>query len=210
MGALNGSLSYSRFFVEGELPSDFRSVFTEAIQHRAFQPLTAESDSEESVGWCNIEHPLDTDFEPTKLFYNEYLNVGLRIDKWRLPGALLKAYLTEAQRAYLAKTGKAKLRRSEKDDLKAVVTADLKARLLPSMKTIDMSWNVHTGVVRFWTQSGATLEMFQDLFEETFQVRIVPDNPYVGALQYKMTDDQALMLNDLAPAIFHQNEDGAA
>lgn len=207
MGALSGSLSYTRFFVEGELPHDHRNIFAEAVQHRAFEPLTSESDDEERVGWCSIEHPLDTEFDVDKLFYNEYLNVALRMDKWRLPGALLKAYCTEAERAYMHKHGKTKLRRGEKDDIKAVVTADLKARLLPSMKTIDVSWNTHTGVVRFWNQSGKTCEQFQEFFEETFRLRLVAENPYVSAILYDLDDDQGLRLAELEPSIFHEDEE---
>ncbi len=207
MGALNGSLSYARFFVEGELPTDFRQVFLEAIQHRAFEALSADTEDEERVGWCNIEHPLDVDFDHHKLYYNEYINVALRIDKWRIPGALLKAYTTEAERTYMAKHGKDKLRKSEKDDIKAIVSADLKKKLLPSMKTIDMSWNVHTGVVRFWNQSGKTLEMFQDLFEDTFKMSLVPDNPYISALRHDLDDDQGLALAEASPAIFHRDDD---
>ena len=204
MGALNGSLSYSRFFVEGELPPDYKAVFEEAVQHRAFEPLDAAGEDDERMGWCSIEHPLDTEFDQGKLFYNEYLNVALRVDKWRIPGAILKAYCTEAERKYLAQHNKEKLRRGEKDDIKAVVVTQLKSKILPSMKTIDMSWNLHTGVVRFWNQSGKTCESFMDLFEKTFAVRLVSDNAYIGALQYEMSDKQTEKLAEIEATIFHE------
>ncbi len=206
MGALNGSLSYTRFFVDGDLPPSHREVFTDAIKRGAFEPLEADSDDVERMGWCSIEHPLDMDFEPEKLFFNEYLNVALRMDKWRIPGGLLKAWCTEAERTYMAKHNKDKLRRSEKDDIKAIVTADLKARLLPSMKTIDVSWNTQTGVLRFWNQSGKTCEVFMDLFEKTFGLQLVPDNPYIGALQHEMSDAQLGLLAGIEATIFHEVE----
>jgi DNA recombination-dependent growth factor C len=204
VGALSGSLSYSRFFVEGELPPDFKTLYTQAVQQRAFEPLEAESDDEERLGWCNIEHPLDMEFDQTKLFYNEYLNIALRVDKWRIPGGILKAYCTEYERKYLAKNNKEKLGRNEKEDIKAVVTRDLKNKLLPSMKTIDVSWNYHTGVVRFWNQSANTCEVFMELFEKTFEVRLVPDNPYIGALQYEMDDQNTERLAEIEVTVFHE------
>jgi DNA recombination-dependent growth factor C len=190
--------------VEGDLPPKFRQVFTEAVQARAFQPLTAEDEEEERMGWCSIEHPFDLEFDEYKLFYNEYMNLALRIDKWRIPSALLKAFCTEAERKYMWENNKEKLRRSEKEDIKAVVIAELKGKLLPALKSIDVSWNTHTGIVRFWNQSSKVCEAFQDLFEKTFQVRLVPDSPYISALQFEMPDDMLAALPDSEPATFHR------
>ena len=39
MPALKGSLTYARFFVEGDLPDDFRDRFTKSIRRRAMKPL---------------------------------------------------------------------------------------------------------------------------------------------------------------------------
>lgn len=203
MGALQGSISYSRFYVDGELPAKHRDVFTEAVQEGAFFPLDPDSDEEESRGWVNIAHPLDWDFDPHKLFFNEYLNVALRIDKWRIPGNILKAQCIEAERRWMLKQGKDRIGRREKNDIKAIVTAELKQKLLPSMKTIDMSWNVDTGVVRFWNQSTRACEEFMDIFEDTFRLRLVPDSPYLGALQYGLDDTQTEHLAGLEPTHFH-------
>lgn len=204
MGALNGSISYSRFYVEGDLPQGFKERFVEALRARAFEPLTAESEEEEHVGWCSIEHPLDLELDAHKLFFNSYLNVGWRVDRWRIPGPILKAYYTEAERAYLAENNKERLSRSEKVDLKAVVTAELKQKLMPTMKVIDVSWNVHTGVLRFWNQSAKTAEHFQAYFEETFEgLRLIPDTPYTAAIQYALDDTQVGLLADLTPTVLH-------
>lgn len=204
MGALNGSLSYTRFYVEGELPPDYRRRFVEAAQERAFIPLAPGDEDEERMGWCSIEHPLDLVFDEHKLFYNEYLNLALRIDRWRLPAALVKAFCTEAERKYLLENRKERLRKSEREEIKASIIADLKARLLPALQTIDVSWNTHSGIVRFWNQSARLCETFQDLFEETFKVRLIPDNPYVSALQCELDETQTERLADLEPVLFHR------
>jgi recombination associated protein RdgC len=203
MGALQGSISYARFYVDGDLPDNFREVFTTSVQEGAFQPLLAEEEAEESRGWVNIEHPLDWDFDQHKLFFNEYLNVALRIDKWRIPGNLLRAQCVEAERLWMLKQGKERIGRREKNDIKAIVTSELKQKLLPAMKTIDVSWNVNTGVVRFWNQSARSCEEFMDFFEDTFRLRLIPDSPYLGALQYGLDDDQTEQLAGLEPTHFH-------
>ncbi|MEL6182777.1 MAG: hypothetical protein AAFS10_27730, partial [Myxococcota bacterium] len=170
---------------------------------RLFVPLTAEDEEEEHVGWCSIEHPLDLDLDAYKVFYNEYLNMGMRIDKWRIPTPILKAHYTEAERDYMADNNKERLSRDEKVNLKDMVTAKLKRRFMPSMKVIDMSWNTHTGVLRFWNQSSKTCEQFQALFEDTFQMSLVPQSPYTDALQFSLTDAQVEHLSVLEPSVLH-------
>ncbi|MBC7174243.1 MAG: hypothetical protein H5U40_17495, partial [Polyangiaceae bacterium] len=61
MGAIRGSISFSKFHVRGELPDDFRERFVEAIQLRAFRDLDPAEDLPSRTGWCSIEHPFDVD-----------------------------------------------------------------------------------------------------------------------------------------------------
>lgn len=203
MGALNGSISFTRFYVEGDLPANFRDDFVDRINTRIFAPIAPEDEDTERMGWCSIEHPLDLDLDAYKVFYNEYLNIGLRIDKWRIPSPILKAHYTEAEREYMAEHNKERLSRDEKVEIKERVEIKLRHRTMPSMKVIDMSWNTHTGMLRFWNQSAKTCELFQAFFEDTFQMRLVPQSPYTDALQFELTDDQVELLSMLEPSVLH-------
>ena len=53
MGALKGSISFSKFYVRGALPDGFRDAYVERIRLRAFQPLTAAEEAERRAGWCS-------------------------------------------------------------------------------------------------------------------------------------------------------------
>jgi DNA recombination-dependent growth factor C len=182
-------LSYKLFFVQGDLPSDWRTSFLEAIRVRAFQPLTPEASEEESSGWVPIERPLEGDFVIDNVHYNDFLNLGLRTDKYVLPGELERAHLFEATRAYLAQRNKDRLNKFERDDLKEMVRHDLKAKALPQMKVVDMSWQLSSMRVRFWSQSAKAGERFQELFEETFGLSLLPANPYLTALELDLPTD---------------------
>lgn len=181
MGALAGSLSFTRFFVRGELPKRFRDRFVENIQLRSFEPLTPESEEQEHVGWCAVGRVLDLELDHEKVFYNSYLNLGMRMDRWRVPGALLRAHLAEAEREALEKSGRDKLGKREKTELKARIVTRLRKKLMPSMKLVDMSWNLDSGVVRFFNQSPRVHEQFMALFEKTFSLELVADSPYISA-----------------------------
>jgi hypothetical protein len=106
MPALKGSLTYARFFVEGEPPKDFREKFMRAIRLRAMQPLEADDDVAERSGWCAIGEPFDVDLHYEGVFYNNFINLGFRTDRWSIPGPLLRTRVREAQSAYLVKRGR--------------------------------------------------------------------------------------------------------
>ena len=106
MGLFKGALTYSKFHVRGELPEHFADRFVESIRLRAFRPLTPSEDEDERVGWCSIHHPLDLELDHHKVFVNEYLNLGFRLDRWRIPSNLKKAHFAEAEAELLATLGR--------------------------------------------------------------------------------------------------------
>jgi recombination associated protein RdgC len=203
LGALKGSISFSKFYIRGELKDGFRDRFVERIGLRAFQPLTVEEDAEQRAGWCSIENPLDFELDHSKIFFNSYLNLGLRTDRWVIPAPLFKAHFAEAEREHLAKRGREKLGKREKEELRAVVSRRLRAQLMPVMKVIDLSWNLETGVVRFWNQSPRVHEALGELFEDTFELELVPESPYIAARELGLSTAHAKAFETLKPTVFH-------
>lgn len=183
MGALRGSIGYSRFYVRGDLPDGFADRFVQAARLRAFRPLTPSDEDEQRAGWVSIHHPFDFELDHGKIFANEYLNLGLRIDRWRIPSALLKAHLADAEAARLVETGQERLSKSQKEDVKFMVVRRLREQLVPAMRVIDFSWNLSHGVVRFFSHSTTVHDTLTELFEKTFGLTIVLDGAYVRAEQ---------------------------
>lgn len=206
MGVLSGSIAYTKYYVEGALPADFRDHFVERARHFVFVPLRADEEEEERTGWCSVEHPFDLELDEYKLYFNEYLNLGMRTDKWRLPGPVVKAHMTEAERKYLEENKKAKLSKAEKEDLKLIVEGRLKEKLLPAMRVVDMSWNLNRGELRFWTQSAKVCEHFEALFEETFGMRLVLEAAYTAALERELDEGLKGRLESIEPSVFHGDE----
>lgn len=201
MGALKGSISYSKHYVRGELPDDFRERFIERIRLRAFRPLGPEED-EPHAGWCSIENPLDCELDHGKVFFNTYLNLGLRVDCWQIPGPLFKAHFAEAERDHLARRGRDKLGKREKEELTTVVSRRLRKQLVPVMKVVDLSWNLDTGVVRFWNQSPRLVEILVELFEATFGLDLVPESPFTTAARLGLTEEHERVFAMLQPSVF--------
>ena len=176
MGALRGSLTFSRFYVTGDVPDDVPGATLKRIRANAFQPLSPDDDKTEGYGWASIEDPFDTDLDHEKVFYNEYVCLGLRLDRWVVPGPLLKANLREAEQELFQKRGLERLGRKPRPTSRVVVRK-LRRRLVPSLKTYDVVWNLSSNVVHLYSQSERIGTLLDDLFKRTFKLDLVPEAP---------------------------------
>lgn len=202
MGALYGTLTYKIFHVQEELPDDWKEAFLASIKHRAFEPLEPESEEEEKYGWVPIETPLRVEFSQHNVVFDHFINLGLRHDKYAIPSGLLKAHIQQAERQYLIEQKKERITKFEKEDIKTMIRKKLKERSLPKMGVTDMSWDVRSGRVRFWSQSNTNCELFQGLFADTFGLTILPANPYITATQLELDDRQLELLKTIEPSDF--------
>lgn len=165
----------------GDVPDDVAAVNMKRIRANAFIPLAPEEDESQHHGWCSVEDPMDIDLDHEKVFFNEYVCLGLRIDSWIVPKPLLTAHLRTAEAALLERKGLETIGRKAKADLKLMVLKRLRKQLVPSTKSIDLVWNVTTGVARFFSQSPRMHLLAQELFEKTFRLALVPESPGTAA-----------------------------
>jgi hypothetical protein len=184
MGALKGSITYSKFRVEGVLPDDLHARYMARIRTRTFKQLTPEDQDDVSVGWVPIERPFDDEisFRSDGVFFGSYLNLGLRMDRWKFPTSLVKSKMAAAERAFKAKTGKERISRAEKAELRDAVERKLRRDGVPVTKTIDLSWNTETRELRLFGRSKVIAEHFHELFEKTFSMRLVVASPYTTGI----------------------------
>lgn len=207
MSLFRGSLTFVRFFVDGDAPSDLLSHGLGKIKRKIQRPLAAEDDEPERSGWCKVGEAFELEPTHDDVFYNEFVNVGFRTDKWAIPGALLKSKLAEAERAYLQKKGKERLSRQEKNELKELVSRRLRKNLVPQVRLCDVSWNTSEGIVRFFGTSPKAHLAFVELFEKTFGVKLVREAPYTLGARLGLTKAQERALSDAEPLVLSEEED---
>ncbi|MDC0741692.1 hypothetical protein [Polyangium mundeleinium] len=209
MGALRGSLTFSRFYVTGDIPDDVPGTTLKRIRANAFQPLSPDDEKNEGAGWASIEDPFVTDLDHEKVFYNEYVCLGLRLDRWVIPGPLLKAHLRDAEQALLAKRGLERLGRQAKAELKTMVVRKLRRQLVPSLKSYDVVWNLRTNVLHLYSQSERIAALLDDLFKRTFKVDLVPESPGTAADRLGLDAKEARAMAGLEPTILARLEEEA-
>lgn len=181
MSALSGSLTYSRFFVDIAPPKDFRERYMRSIRHRVIEPLGPGDDALERVGFCCIGDPFELNLRHDTVIYDNFINLGVRSDRWVFPSALVKARVREAEAAYLEKKGRQRLSRHERGELKLAVQQKLKTKLTPQIRAVDLTWSLEEQIVRYFSHSPRSIAGMLELFDKTFHIKLVPEAPYTLA-----------------------------
>jgi len=188
--------------VQGKPPKDLRKRYLDAVRLRKFTPLAPEDEASEAVGWCVIERPFDLDFQPDRLFYDRFVLLGFRVDKWKIPGVLMKSQIADEQQRMLSRAGREKLTRAEKDDIKLRVIGRLRKKILPTSRAFDVLWDLDAGTVLFFTHSARATEEFAALFETTFGLELQTDSPYAAAGRAQLSPAMQKVFEKVEPVSF--------
>lgn len=193
MPALRGTLTYARFYVEGEPPDGFREKFMRSIRHRAMRPLEVDEEDLERSGWAKLGEPFEIELSYDDVFFDSYVNLSFRTDRWAIPGPMMRRHVREAEAAYLGKKGRdpssdrrsgdgpkgahGKLSRREKSEIKLLVAKKLRKQVSPQTRAVDLSWSLEDGLVRFFGHAQKPAGLMSDLFEKTFGLELIPESP---------------------------------
>ncbi|MGQ9922137.1 MAG: recombination-associated protein RdgC [Desulfobacca sp.] len=200
MGIYAKSLSFTRYFVRGETPTDFYSWVDERLQAFLFREIDDTTD-EKAWGWVELDNLLQTSFGSGEAHKGEYLAFSLRLDTRKVPAAVFRKHYLLAERALLQEQKFRRLSRNQKVELKKTVLQDLLRRQLPQPGLYDVVW--HPGRQRLWlfATSPKVREIFETLFRETFEMDLYLLFPYT--LAQDNLDAAALdKLELLEPAVF--------
>lgn len=197
VGVLAGSISYTLYHVDGEVPERYHEEFLERIEEFKFEPLLPDSEDDTSIGWVRVDDMLRWDFTKDSVFRGNYVLLSLRTDRWSFPAALLRATVAQRTAAFKEEKGRTRLSKMEREVIREDIRREFKKQMLPSAGTVDMAWDVEQGIVRFWSQSGRVKEQFQEFFESTFDVRLHENNPYIAARALSLTGDEIEALADI-------------
>ncbi|MGB0645887.1 MAG: recombination-associated protein RdgC [Bradymonadia bacterium] len=204
MGAFSGNMSFTQFYIDEPLAEDWKVKYQQAIHHYRLKPLSAESEAERAIGWCNAQYPLETEIDTPDYLYTNYMVLGMRVDTWQVPAAMVKLH-TDAEVRHLMKSqNKERINRYEVAEIKERIRLQMKKKTMPTTKAVDVIWHLDDGVVRFFSTSQKAVNEFVDLFEETFQLKLNPHGPYLCATRESFglsTEAQARLL-ELEPTPF--------
>lgn len=171
MGVYANTVSITQFTVTGNLPeTDQFQWFSKKLADRGF--LSIENSTEESSeGWTLVDRPDDTAFEaPSDFWRDNFVVFSLRRDQRKIPAAVLKSHTGREEGAFLVQNPN--LRRTPKhkrDEIKELVQLRLMTRCLPIPSTVDVVWDLKSGVLTLYTLGTKVIERFEDIFRKSFE-----------------------------------------
>ncbi|TYO98894.1 putative exonuclease RdgC [Geothermobacter ehrlichii] len=184
MGILANTVSLCQFRVVGEKPSgDLFDWAGERLAANRFQSIDRGSE-ELSVGWVQLDDPQQAGFErPNSYRRDHWLCFSLRRDQRKVPARLLKEHYERAEAEFLQNNpGLKRVPKQKKEELREAVKASLLARTLPTPAVYDAVWDTESGLVSFTSLGSKQIELFCDLFKQTFEgLRLVAFHPYARA-----------------------------
>lgn len=171
MGVYSNTVSITQFTVVGELPTtDQFQWFSKKLADRGFQSIE-NSTEEHSEGWIVVDKPDDAAFDvPSDFWRDNFIVFSLRRDQRKIPAAVLKSHSGREEGAFLAQNPN--LRRTPKhkrDEIKELVQLRLMTRCLPVPSTVDVVWDLKSGVLTLYSLGTKVVERFEDIFRKSFE-----------------------------------------
>lgn len=199
--AFTGSSSFTRYYVVGDKPREYRISFIEQIQRQAFWEIEG-TDGEESCGWVAWDDMTQVEFAEDICFRDEYLVLAMRMDQRRVPPAVLKLHVLQAEKVLLGERGQEQLGRAQRKELVEAVQSKLTRRIPPTPTVIDMVWNITRGILLLGSTSQGVMERFADLFTTTFRLGLRIAHPYAAGENLLSGGTSRERLEELRPAVF--------
>jgi len=147
---------------------------------------------------------MDFELDQSTYVYTDYIVLGMRVDAWSIPATTLKIYTEAEVRRVMTEQKRESLSRYEHAEARERVTLELKRRILPTIKVIDMVWNLEQNVVRFFNSSQRSNLDFLDLFEATFALSLMPCGAYsaIQSEQAGLLETERTRIQSLEPGVF--------
>ncbi len=173
MSLLNGSLNLLRFQVLGTVPS--AETLLEGLRADAFRPF---EDGLEEVrcGWCDWRNP-KLAVNPDWLTHDRYAIFSLRVDSRRIPSALLKAEVDMRLRQLQAEKDLAFIGKEARISLQDDVKAELLRKVLPTLKVVEVAWNLKAGTLLTTATSAGMQSTLVGLFVKSWGLELHPLSP---------------------------------
>jgi DNA recombination-dependent growth factor C len=129
-----------------------------------------------TCGFARFQNPLSTDFSKEDVFFQGFVFVSFRIDKYVVPASTLRLYVKERVESILKESGRQRLRKEEKEEIADEVRKSLLSKALPAINAYKVIWAVEKRVLRLFCTSRAVRDEFEAWMHEFLGVTLSPFN----------------------------------
>ncbi len=199
MGFINGSASFVRFSVEGELPENVWDFIAERVAAFSFQDIDDTYD-EFSIGWVSVMNMFDSDFEYASYANGDYVTLTLRMDERKVSPAILKKFCAKEEERIKKERQLPKIGKAMKMEIKERMNTELMRRSVPIPSIFDLCWDLSNGTLLFFSTNKKVHAQLEDFFKETFGLLIMQQIPYITA-EHLLTEEEGYRLAGIGPEI---------
>ena len=203
MGILSSSVSLTRYRVQEKATDELLRQVPEKLKQRAFLDIDNTAD-ERSFGWVNIDNMLDNTWSVSAPEKGALFAFALRLDTRRIPPAVLKKHVQialEREMEIAREQGRNFVSRARKKEIKEQVELKLRARTLPIPAVFEVVWNPGENRVYLGTTNAKVRALFEDMFQDTFDLRLESLTPFFLALEI-LGEEAVAKLENLEPTVF--------
>ena len=203
MGFANASCSFTRFRILDNIPDELWLEIPDRLKKHAFQDIDATTEMQ-AQGWVSYDNMLDVAWSSGPPQRANFLVFSLRYDVRRIPAGVIKKHLMLAlnlEMQKLREQNKQFIARERKKEIKEQVLLRLRQHFLPVPGEFNVLWNTEKNEVWFASTQGKMLDMFMELFLQTFGLHLEPLSPY-GLAMNLLDETQIAALDSIEPTIF--------
>lgn len=195
MGRFKKSGSFTRFYVEGSMPSVHGDSFLMELAKHRFRTIENAASEETSVGWVCPSDPSGGNFVREEILLDPHVRLRIRMDKKKLPATWLSIYLDAEVKARHGRKISAKERKEIKED----IADKLLPRILPSVAFLDLFYDPKESVLYLFSTSMGAKEECMKLWNHTFGARLVEAGPLDLAFHLSLPQEQKEWLDKVSP-----------
>jgi hypothetical protein len=200
MGLLNGTASFVRFSVEGNLPENLWDFIAERVSLFSFKDIDDTYD-ENSLGWVSIVNMFDSEFRYASYANGNFVTLSLRFDERKVSTAILKKLVQKEEERIKKEKQIPKISRSHRVEIKERIQSELMNKAIPLPSVFDLSWNLSDSTLLFFTTNGKAHALLEDYFKKTFDLTLIQQVPYITA-ENLLDDDEARKLSSISADVF--------
>ncbi len=214
MGFLSGRITFERFRVEGPSPRQFGPEHIEVLERFAIGQNETSSIDQPRVGFLAGDHLLDLGFGLEKNIVNDALHCGIRIDTDQVPAAIRRAWLQMELAALTVDNPSGRPTKAQRQEAKEAVEArceeEVRTGKFRRMQHFPVLWDARQGVLYFGGSSTTAIDHCKDLFSAAFDIELHRVTSGRLAREWAADSKRRRALEDIAPTIFHLQDDSQA
>lgn len=178
MGFINGSASFVRFSVEGELPENTLDFIADRVMAFSFRDIDDTYD-EYSIGWVSVLNMFDSQFQYASYAAGDHITLTLRVDERKVSPAILKKFVQKEEERVKLEKQVPKLGRAQKVEIKERIRTELMRKAIPIPVIYDLCWSLSESTLYFFSTNKKAHAVLEDFFKESFGLLLRQQIPYV-------------------------------